>query len=67
MEISLNGAPYRMEGANLTDLLIEQAIDASKRGIAIAVNDAIVPRGQWPTTALKFGDAVEIVRPHSGG
>jgi sulfur carrier protein len=67
MEISLNGAAYRMEGANLEDLLIEKAIDGSKRGVAIAVNDAIVPRGRWAKTTLKDGDAVEIVRPHSGG
>ena len=67
MEISLNGAPHRFVGGNLIDLLAEQAIDLSKRGLAVAVNDAIVPRAEWATASLKSGDAVEIVRPHSGG
>ena len=67
MEISLNGAPHRFAGANLIDLLAEQAIDPAKRGVAVAVNDTIVPRAEWATSSLKAGDVVEIVRPHSGG
>jgi sulfur carrier protein len=67
MEIRLNGTPYRLDGASLSALLADQAIDTSRRGIAVAINDAIVPRAEWPVTALKSGDAVEIVRPHSGG
>jgi sulfur carrier protein len=67
MEISLNGAPHSFGGENLIDLLAEQAIDLGKRGVAVAVNDAIVPRAEWTTASLNPGDAVEIVRPHSGG
>jgi sulfur carrier protein len=67
MDISLNGAPHRFEGASLVELLAAQAIDQTKPGVAVAINDAIVPRAEWTTTALKAGDTVEIVRPHSGG
>ena len=67
MEIKLNGAAHRLNSASLAELLIEQAIDTSKRGIAVAINDAIVPRAEWASTPLKGGDVVEIVRPHSGG
>jgi sulfur carrier protein len=67
MDISLNGTPHRTQGANLMDLLAEQAIEPSRRGVAVAINDAIVPRAAWRTTVLNHGDVVEIVRPHSGG
>jgi sulfur carrier protein len=67
MNIRVNGVPYRTSGATLADLLTEHEIDAARRGVAIAVNDAIVPRGEWRTTKLNSGDVVEIVRPHSGG
>jgi sulfur carrier protein len=67
MDISLNGAPHRFEGASLIELLAAQAIDRTKPGVAVAINEAIVPRAEWSTAALKSGDAVEIVRPHSGG
>ncbi len=67
MDIRLNGEPHRFAGASLIDLLAAQSIDHAKPGIAVAVNDAIVPRAEGATAALKTGDAVEIVRPHSGG
>ena len=67
MDIRLNGEPHQFAGISLIDLLAAQAIDRTKAGVAIAVNDAIVPRAEWATAALKPGDAVEIVRPHSGG
>ena len=67
MDISLNGAPHRFDGSSLIELLAAQAIDQGKKGVAVAINDAIVPRAEWATAALKAGDVVEIVRPHSGG
>ncbi len=67
MEIRLNGAPYSLSSASLTDLLASHAIDPTKPGVAVAINDAIVPRAEWPTRSLKPADQVEIVRPHSGG
>ena len=67
MNIRLNGAPYSVSGATLEQLLAEHAIDLAKPGVAVAINDTIVPRGEWPSARLSAGDAVEIVRPHSGG
>jgi sulfur carrier protein len=67
MDISLNGAPHRFGGASLIELLAAQAIDQTKPGVAVAINDAIVPRAEWAAVSLNPGDVVEIVRPHSGG
>jgi sulfur carrier protein len=67
MDISLNGAPHRFDGASLIELLTAEAIDQGKPGVAVAVNDEIVPRAEWATAPLKPGDMVEIVRPYSGG
>jgi len=67
MDIRLNGEPHRFQGMSLIDLLAAQAIDQTKPGIAVAINDAIVPRAEWASATLNQGDAVEIVRPHSGG
>ena len=67
MDISLNGAPHSFDGARLVELLAAQAIDQTKLGVAVAINDAIVPRAEWTAVSLNPGDIVEIVRPHSGG
>jgi sulfur carrier protein len=40
---------------------------AGCRGVAVAVNGAVVPAGAWDSRALAPGDAVEIVRPFGGG
>jgi sulfur carrier protein len=67
MDIRLNGAPYRVDGASLAALLAAHGIDPAKPGVAVAINEAIVPRAHWGNLALNDGDDVEIVRPHSGG
>ena len=45
----------------------EKAVDTEQKGIAVALNGAVVPRAAWPETALKPGDNVEIVRAKQGG
>jgi len=40
---------------------------AEPRGFAISLNGAVVRRVAWPTTAVRDGDMVEIVRAMSGG
>jgi sulfur carrier protein len=67
MDITLNGAPCRVACATVAQLLAERAIDGAKPGIAVALNDTVVPRSRWHSAILAEGDAVEIVRPHSGG
>jgi sulfur carrier protein len=35
--------------------------------VAAALNEAVVPRGQWPGTRLGDGDRVEILTAVQGG
>ncbi|MGH6768342.1 MAG: sulfur carrier protein ThiS [Xanthobacteraceae bacterium] len=51
----------------LAALLDEKAVDTAQRGIAVALNGAVVARTDWPTTTLRDGDSVEIVRARQGG
>ena len=65
--IRINGQPEPLVVATLAALLEEKAVDTSQRGIAVAVNGAIVPRAAWLQTKLRPGDSVEIVRARQGG
>ena len=56
-----------MTAATLAALLAEKAVDTAQKGIAVALNGAVVPRAEWPTTKLNPGDSVEIVRARQGG
>jgi sulfur carrier protein len=65
--IRVNGEDEPLAAATLSALLEEKAVDTGQRGIAVAVNGAIVPRAAWPQTQLRPGDSVEIVRARQGG
>jgi sulfur carrier protein len=65
--IRVNGQTEPLMVATLAGLLEEKAADTGQRGIAVAVNGAIVPRAAWPQTQLHPGDSVEIVRARQGG
>ena len=51
----------------MAELLAERGIDPKTRFLAIAVNGAVVRRGEWLMHGLAAGDDVEIVRPLQGG
>jgi sulfur carrier protein len=65
--IRVNGAAEPLAAGTLAALLAEKAVDTEQKGIAVALNGAVVPREAWPETALKPGDNVEIVRARQGG
>jgi sulfur carrier protein len=65
--IRVNGQDEPLAAATLSALLEEKAVDTGQRGIAVAVNGAIVPRAAWQQTQLRSGDSVEIVRARQGG
>ena len=68
MKVMLNG-----EAAELTDgATIQTALEAldlpgAGRGVAVAVDAEVVPRGQWEQTTLHEGARVEILRAIQGG
>jgi sulfur carrier protein len=65
--IRVNGEAEPLAAATLAALLAEKAVDTEQKGIAVALNGAVVPRAAWPETALKPRDNVEIVRARQGG
>jgi sulfur carrier protein len=65
--IQINGKREPLAAATLEALLAEKAVDTGQRGIAVALNGAVVPRAAWPATPLRPGDSVEIVRARQGG
>lgn len=64
--LTLNGAPEPLV-PSVAALLDRLGLDTQARGLAIALNGAVLPRAAWPEAALKAGDDVEIVRPFQGG
>nr|WP_230420226.1 sulfur carrier protein ThiS [Catenulispora pinistramenti] len=71
MQLSVNGEPSQLtEGTTVADLvlsLVQAARDGNRGGIAVAVNETVVPRASWDGTPLAAGDRVEILTAVQGG
>lgn len=66
MRIRVNGAEQSAaEGFTLDELVA--TLTAAPSGVAAAVNESVVPRSDWTTTALGDGDRVEILTAVQGG
>ena len=65
--LRINGEEADVAAATVAELLVARGIDAKAKFVAVAVNDAVVRRGEWASQALSPGDRVEIVRPLQGG
>jgi sulfur carrier protein len=70
MKLTVNGEVRDCPAVNLAELLRVETAElglAESRGFAISLNGAVVRRAAWSSTAVREGDAVEIIRAMSGG
>jgi len=68
MRVVLNGSETELrDGATVAAAVETLDLPASGRGVAVAVDAEVVPRGQWGATELHEGARVEILRAIQGG
>jgi len=67
MRITVNGEATEVAEATVADLLATRMNDPRPNGIAVAVNEEVVRRDDWPRWRLSDGDTVEIVTAVQGG
>ncbi|MDO8213815.1 sulfur carrier protein ThiS [Conexibacter sp. CPCC 206217] len=68
MTIRLNGEPKELaEGATVVAAVALLGVAPDARGVAVAVDQEVVPRGAWERTVLADGARVEIVMAIQGG
>jgi sulfur carrier protein len=65
--VSVNGEPRPLPPGHTLEALVTALVGGARGGVAAAVNEAVVPRGQWPTTRLRDGDRVEVLTAVQGG
>jgi len=68
MRVVLNGDEAVFDdGATVASAVASLDLPASGRGVAVAVDAEVVPRGEWAETKLHDGARVEILRAIQGG
>jgi sulfur carrier protein len=65
-EVVVNGEPRSLaSGATLRDAIASLTADTD--GCAVAVNDSVVPRGEWAVRLVEPGDRIEVLTAVQGG
>lgn len=64
--VSVNGEAVTVAAGTTLDALVASLTRASS-GVAAALNETVVPRGQWPAAGLTEGDRVEVLTAVQGG
>jgi sulfur carrier protein len=66
IEITVNGAPMNVPaGGSVSDLLHRLGVETPR--VAVERNREILPRSEYPATALAEGDVLEVVELVGGG
>ena len=65
MNLVINGESRVVSAEILSTLMSELGMKADR--VAVELNRQIVPRDQWPQTALREGDRLEVVHFVGGG
>ncbi|HEY3198930.1 MAG TPA: sulfur carrier protein ThiS [Actinomycetes bacterium] len=66
VSVTVNGES-RQVATSTTIADIVAVVSTAGSGIAVAVNDEVVPRGGWPSRRLHDRDRVEILTAVQGG
>jgi sulfur carrier protein len=64
--VTLNGEPRELpENATVESAVRELGVP--NRGVAVALDGEVVPRGDWASTRVRDGQEVEVLRAVQGG
>jgi sulfur carrier protein len=66
--VTINGERRRLPADATVELAVrESGVPEPGRGVAVAVDGEVVPRGEWAATTLREGQHVEVLQAVQGG
>ncbi len=67
MEITFNNRKHEIDEQTSVQKALNLWLGDKQQGIAVAVNDTIVPRSQWEDRVLQAGDNILVIKATQGG
>lgn len=69
IDVFINGKTHSVPAqATVSVLVREMGFDpADAKGMAVAVNDTVAPKGTWDRHAIRSGDRIEVIAAQQGG
>jgi sulfur carrier protein len=66
--VTINGEPRELPAEATVELAVRASgAPGEGRGVAVAVDGEVVPRGAWAGTPLREGQQVEVLHAVQGG
>lgn len=66
MHVIINGAERELDRGTTVEAVV-QSLTTNASGVAVALNDAVVPRAEWPRTEVGEHDRVDVLTAVQGG
>lgn len=65
MKVKINNEEHITEAATIARLAEELSLP--ERGVALAVNNKVVPRTEWASAPVSEGDSITVIKAAFGG
>jgi len=66
--VLLNGDPRELpDRATVADVVAAASASPEGRGVAVAIDGEVVPRGEWPATTVREDQQIEVLQAVQGG
>lgn len=67
MEITFNNHPQQIQEQSSVQIILNDLIGEKQKGIAVAVNETVVPKAHWDNYVLQPDDKVLVIKATQGG
>lgn len=65
MKVKINNSEVDVQATTVAQLAAERQLP--EKGVAVAINNEMVPRTEWDSHAVKEGDDIVILKAFCGG
>ena len=67
MEITFNNHTQQIQQQTSVQIIINDLLGEKQKGIAVAVNETVVPKANWHSYMLQHNDKVLVIKATQGG
>jgi sulfur carrier protein len=67
MEITLNNSSYELAAHTTLYDIVHSQVGDKQKGIAVAVNDTVIPKADWERYTVQSNDNILIIKATQGG
>ncbi|MCH7412370.1 sulfur carrier protein ThiS [Belliella sp. R4-6] len=67
MDITVNNEPLQISDTCSITQLLQDHVQQKPEGIAVAVNQSVIPKSEWENTFIASGDTIILIKATQGG